>query len=334
MKNRARMKLEASMKIGILGAGSIACKMASTIRLMSQELWAIGSRSLVKAEAFARKFDIPCAYGSYEELASDPEVQLIYIATPHSAHLENILLCLENGKNVLCEKAFTLNAEQARKACLLSEKKGLLLAEAIWTRYLPSRLIIDECLKEIGDIRMLTANLSYCISTVERLTNPSLGGGALLDVGVYPLNFMAMCLGTGYESMQTSAALVGGVDQQHSITYVYPKGAIASIFGGTQFNSDQRGLIYGTEGSIEVENINNPTSISLFDKQHQLIRRIDAPKQLTGFEYEVQACIDAINKGLTECSQMPHAMTIAMMEMMDAVRSRWHMSYPGELDNK
>jgi len=319
------------MRIGIIGTGNIAHKMANTINLMHEELYAVASRDKDRAEAFAKEVEASHAYGSYEELAEDKNIDLVYVATPHSEHKDNILLCLERGKNVLCEKSFTVNAKEAREVCALSEKEHLLLAEAIWTRYLPAREIIDSLVKKIGEVRMLTANLCYTISGVRRIIEPSLAGGALLDVGVYPLNFMLMHLGDDYKSFTTTAALTDkGVDEQNASVFLYPDGKLGCIQSGTKFLSDRRGIIYGTKGTIEIENINNPESIKLLDLERNVVRYMAIPPQLTGYEYEVASAVQAIREGRSECPEMPHAETIRVMETMDALRSSWGVKYPFE----
>ena len=183
------------MKMGILGSGGIAHTMANTVKQMADvELYAVGARTLEKAQSFAEEFGMPKAYGSYEELAADPELDLVYVATPHSHHYPHVKLLLEHGKNVLCEKAFTVNADQARELFQMAEEKKLLLTEAIWTRYIPIQKTLNEVIESgaIGKVHSMTANLCYLISGVERLKKPELAGGALLDVGVYPLNFACM----------------------------------------------------------------------------------------------------------------------------------------------
>ena len=186
------------MKIGILGAGGIAVQMAKTVAGMKDvENYAVAARSLERAQAFAEKYGFSKAYGSYEEMLADPLVDLVYIATPHSHHYLHAKMCLEAGKNVLCEKAFTVNADQARKLFALAKEKNLLITEAIWTRYMPSRKMIDDIISSgvIGEVTAVTANLNYAISEVERIRKPELAGGALLDVGVYTINFASMVLG-------------------------------------------------------------------------------------------------------------------------------------------
>ena len=186
------------MKIGILGAGGIAVQMAKTVAGMKDvENYAVAARSFERAQAFAEKYGFSKAYGSYEEMLADPQVDLVYIATPHSHHYLHAKMCLEAGKNVLCEKAFTVNADQARKLFALAKEKNLLITEAIWTRYMPSRKMIDDIISSgvIGEVTAVIANLNYAISEVERIRKPELAGGALLDVGVYTINFASMVLG-------------------------------------------------------------------------------------------------------------------------------------------
>ena len=198
-------------KVGIIGAGHIARKMAHTLRDMEGvEPYAVASRNQENAEGFACEWGFTRAYGSYEDLADDPEVQLIYIATPHSHHFEQARMCLEKGKPVLCEKAFTANAEQAETLIRLSKEKQVFLTEAIWTRYMP----FSETLRElvdggtIGRVMMLTANIGYPIAEKERIAKPELCGGALLDIGVYPINFARMLFGSEITGI-TSACVKG-----------------------------------------------------------------------------------------------------------------------------
>ena len=322
------------MKVGILGAGGIARKMAKTLNKMDRaSAYAIGSRSIEKAQAFAKDFGIGKAYGSYEALLSDPEVQLVYVATPHSHHAQHIELALEHGKPVLCEKAFTVNAKQAKKVIDLAKKKHLLLAEAIWTRYVPMRNMLDEVVQSgiIGEITSLTANLGYAIDTVPRLMDPNLAGGALLDVGVYTINFMSMVLGDDFSSFDASAVMTEtGVDGHNSLTFTYPDGKIAILHSSQHAITDRRGMLFGTKGFIEVVNINNPEKIWVFDSEYQLVKEIVQPQQITGFEYQVEACIDAIEAGAMECPQMPHDEILRIMGIMDDVRARWGLKYPNE----
>lgn len=322
------------MKIGILGAGNIASKLAATmVKMQDAECYAVASRSLEKAHAFAVQYGITKAYGSYEELVNDPDVELIYIATPHSHHFQHMKLCIEHGKHVLCEKAFTMNARQAQEIRLLAQKKNVLVAEAIWTRYMPSRKMINELVESgiIGKVSMLTANLCYVICHKERIIRPELAGGALLDVGVYPLNFALMHFGDKISKIESSVQHTEtGVDGMETITLIYEDGRMASLTAGIYSRSDRKGIIHGDKGYLVVENVNNPQSISVFDTSDCLVKKLDVPEQISGYEYEVQECIDAIHAGKTECQSMPMADTIRVMELMDELRRQWEIVYPGE----
>lgn len=322
------------MKIGILGAGSIAHSMAKTVsRMEGTELYAVASRSIGKAEDFARQYQIPKAYGSYQEMAEDPAVDLVYVATPHSHHYAHVKLCLEHGRNVLCEKAFMVNSSQAREVVRLAREKRLLLAEAIWTRYMPSRALIREAVDSgiIGEVTSLTANLGYVVKHKERLIRSDLGGGALLGLGVYPVNFALMVFGDDYEEVSADAVLSGeGVDLQNSITLKWKDGKFAVLHSNMQALTDRRGVIYGDKGYIVVENINNCESVCAHDLERKLIRKYEIPEQITGYEYEVEACRRAIKAGEVECKEMPHADSVAVMALLDKVRKILGITYTCE----
>ena len=320
--------------IGIIGSGNIAGVMADTIKRMKNvRLYAVASRSKVKADVFAEKYGCKKAYGSYEELASDSKVDLVYIATPHSEHYENAKLCLLNGKPVLCEKAFTANAAQAKELIRISQERRVLLAEAIWTRYMPMLATIREVLGSgiIGEPKTLTANLGYLIERVARLQEPALAGGALLDVGVYTLNFASMIFGDDIETIESSCTYTKtGVDEQNSITIYYKDGRMAVLNSSMISLSDRKGIIYGTKGFAIIENINNYESITVFDPRYKEIASYKRPRQISGYEYEVEACIKALENGEIECGEMPHSEIIRMMEIRDGLRAKWGIVYPFE----
>lgn len=322
------------LRVGILGAGKIAGIMARTLREMENvQAWAVASRERERAEEFARTYGIERAYGSYEELVEDPAVDLIYVATPHSHHAEHCLLCIEHGKPVLCEKAFTANASQARQVLARAEERGVFLTEAIWTRYMPSRRMIDDLIGEgaLGEVVSLTANLGYPLTHVERIMEPALAGGALLDIGIYPLNFTSMVLGDEVEDVTSACVKTStGVDAQSSIVLRYRDGKMATLHTTVLAATEQYGIIYGTKGYLIAHNINNIDRISLFGPDRSLRREITVPKQITGYEYEVEACRRALETGALECPEMPHAQTLRMMEQMDALRRDWGVRYPFE----
>ena len=315
------------MNVGILGAGNIAGIMAKTINAMEDAtLYAIGSRNYEKALEFAKEYAIEKAYGSYEELVKDENIDLIYVASPHSHHYEHMKLCIEHGRNVLCEKAFTFNRKEAEEIVALAAEKKVYLAEAIWTRYMPSRKMIQDVISSgiIGPIKTATCNLAYPISHIERLIRPELAGGALLDVGVYGINFILMHLGNDYKKIESSVMMTDtGVDGQESITFHYADGTMAvtthSMFG----RSDRKGIFYGEKGYIIIDNINNPLTIEVYDCDDKLVKHLDAPEQISGYEYEVRESLEMIRQGKLESESMPLAESLYVMGVMDEVRSLW-----------
>lgn len=324
-------------RIGIMGTGNIAGIMAETIKKMKNvKLYAVASRTKVKADAFANKYGCKKAYGSYEELTADKKVDLIYIATPHSEHFENARLCILNGKPVLCEKAFTANAVQAEELISLAREKEVFIAEAMWTRYMPMLTTIQEVIGSgvIGELKTLTANLGYVIDSVPRLQEPSLAGGALLDVGVYTLNFASMIFGNNIAEIESTCTYTqSGVDEQNSITIKYMDGKVAVLNSSMVSLSDRKGVVYGTKGFAVIDNINNFESVTVYDMKYRQVASYKRPKQISGYEYEVEACLKALESRELECVQMPHSETIRMMKMMDSIRKQWGIIYPFEKED-
>lgn len=322
------------LKMAIMGTGSIASSMAETISRMEQvELYGVASRTIEKAEQFAKKYGFEKAFGSYEDLANDPEVELVYIATPHSEHKANAKLCLNHGKNVLCEKAFAVNEKEAEEMISLAREKGLLITEAMWVRYMPMVQTLKGVLASgiIGTPYTLTANLCYLIDHVARMNDPALAGGALLDVGVYTLTFASIAFGDEVELVDSTVVKAGtGVDAQNSITLTYKDGKMAILNSSMRVISDRQGIIYGTKGYVVVENINNFESIRVYDTDRKLVEKYLRPEQISGYEYQVEACIQAIRNGETECPQMPHEETLCIMRLMDKLRGQWGLRYPME----
>jgi predicted dehydrogenase len=330
------------INVAILGAGGIANTMAHTLLAMKSDQrysklinpYAVAARDAQRAENFASKYHLPVHYGSYEELVADPHVDLVYIATPHSMHAEQAMMCVEAGKHVLVEKAFTANASQAQQVFTASEAKGLLCTEAIWTRYMPSRGIINDVIASgaIGEVTSASANLGYPITGHARLVDPALAGGALLDVGVYPLNFLDMAL-QGREPCRIASAYQPystGVDAQSSTTLFYNDGIMAVATSTMLGQSDRSGCVWGSKGVLVCENINNVSSIKVYGPDYQLIEDYPIPDQLTGYEYEVASAARAILDGATECAEMPHSDTMRIMRMMDEIRGIWGLQYPFE----
>ena len=321
------------MNIGILATGGIAKKMAETINMMEEvTLYAVASRSLEKANAFATEYGAEKAYGSYDELLSDPKVDLVYIATPHHTHKDLMLECINKGKNILCEKAFTINKKEAEEVFVAAKAKGVLVAEAIWTRYMPSLDLIKSLMTKIGTITSISANLGYKISQVERINDPKMGGGALLDLGVYPINFALMVhpeILSGISGLCVKAE--SGVDIKDSISLRFSDGVMATLFTDATTTTNRRGYIYGTEGFIEVENINCPEEIRLYDSSRipQLLETYKISVK-TGYEFELLSCKKAIEEGLLECPEMPQAETLRVMGLLDALRHAWDVKLAEE----
>lgn len=323
--------------VAILGTGHIAAKMAATLQQMKDvNCYAVASREQIRAEAFAKEWGFKKACGSYEELAADPHVDLVYIATPHSHHYEHARLCILNGKAVLCEKAFTANARQAEALLQLAKERNVFITEAIWTRYMPFSHTIRELVfnGSIGRPHMLTANLGYPIAYKERIAKPELCGGALLDIGVYPINFARMIFGTDIDDIQSHCVKNNyGVDIQESISFRYANGNMAVMQLTASCANDRQGIISGEKGYIVVDNINNPQQAAIYDSDHQLVKIYDCPSQISGYEYEVQASIDALRRGQLETAAMPHAETLEIMHLLDRLRQQWGVVYPADTED-
>lgn len=321
-----------NINIGIIGAGWIAHKMAQALApLDDAEVLAIASRSAGRAESFAAEYGIPRHYGSYDEMVCDPDVDLVYIATPHSHHYAHARLALEHGKPVLVEKAFTANAREASALLDFAHSKGLFITEAIWTRYMPLSHKVREIMESgvIGEPRVLTASLCYEMERKERIVLPELCGGALLDLGVYVINFARMYFGTDIEcSVSNCIKGPSGVDLMESISLTYKGGRMANLQSGALTLDDRRGVIRGTEGYISVDNVNCPELIEVW-RNYELVQSIKKPADMVnGYEYQVLECKRCIEAGLLESPMMPHAETIAVMEQMDALRREWGVRYP------
>lgn len=332
----------AQINVAILGAGRIAQSMAKTLVAMAADEryrdlvapYAVAARDGERAAEFAAKYGFPVSYGSYEELAADPNVNLVYIATPHNFHAEQTVLCMRAGKGVLVEKAFGANAAQSQEMLDVSTQTGMLCTEAIWTRYMPSRAMIDDIIASgaIGEVQAIEANLCYPTTAKARITDPALAGGALLDVGVYPINFIDMIMHNApiariESSMQPFET---GVDAHDSMTFYYENGVMATAQSSILCHSDRMGAVWGTKGYLTCQNINNVESIDVFDGTHTVTAHYDVPAQLTGYEYEVAAAAQAVLDGRTECAEMPHADTMRIMKLMDSLRADWELTYPFE----
>lgn len=324
-----------TIRWGILGTGSIAAQFAEGLKaLPDARLQAVGSRARSSADGFAAKFKAPDAHDTYEGLASNPNVDAIYVATPHVFHKDNTLLCLEHGKAVLCEKPFAINAADAGTMIESARSKDLFLMEAMWTHCFPAMEKLRDLLSEgaIGDVRILRAN--FCFRTGfdpgGRLLNPAMGGGALLDVGVYTVALARMVFNEDPVDV-TAAAHIGetGVDEQCALTLRYENGALAVLTCAIRTNGPHDAIVIGTEGRIEV-----PPAFWQPDRIVLSTGKKDTEYAFerlgNGYSYEAAEVMECLRRGRKESPVMPLAKTESIMRTMDRAREKIGLRYPGE----
>lgn len=320
---------------GILGTGNIATSFATGVATMDDaELVAVGSRSMTTANAYADRFDIPRRYASYAELARDPDIDVVYIATPHAMHLENMLLCFDAGKPVLCEKPLTINAGEARQAVARARELGIFMMEATWMRFTPLMVELRNLLqvKVVGDLRMVTADFGIRVDFDPsfRLFDPKLGGGGLLDVGIYPLSLAQMVLGTPIQVAGMAELGQTGVDEQSAAVLGYEGGQMAVLHSAIRTETPQEATIIGTEGWIRIDApwwMPESMSIHKPDAEPQ---KLSIPFDANGYTYEAAEVHRCLRAGELESPLMPLDETIAIMTTMDTLRAQWGLRYPME----
>ena len=326
------MKEDRILRVGTIGTGWIAEKAAITLNELGEcQAYAVGSRSIDKAEAFAAKWGIAKAYGSYAELIADKDVDLVYVGTPHSHHYDVTRQALLADKPCLVEKAFMANRREAAEILQLAHERQVFIAEAIWTRYQPAVGIIRNLIgsDRIGTPRLLTATLGYSMGDKPRIMRADLCGGALLDLGVYALNFARMFFPADIVSMESQCVKsLSGMDLTNTITLVLADGMLCNLQSSAACVGDNIGVIAGTEGNLIIDNINNPQRITVNGPDRTYVETINVPQQITGYEYQFQACRQALIDGLTEPREMPHEETLYIMQLMDTLRQKWGVRYP------
>ena len=325
------MKQNGLMRVGIIGAGWIAEKAAITLNGLEHcEAYAIASRSKEKADAFAEKWKMRKAYGSYSELIADPDVDLVYVATPHSHHYDVTREALLAGKPCLVEKAFMANHHQAKDIVELAREQKVFLAEAIWTRYQPVVAMMRQLIaSRIGTPRLVTATLGYSMGDKPRIMRADLCGGALLDLGVYALNFVRMFFDADIVSLTSQCVKSQtGMDLTNAMTLVLSDGVLCNLQSSAACVGDNIGVIAGTEGNLIIDNINNPQKITVNGPDRTYIETIHVPQQITGYEYQFIACRQALIDGLLEPCEMPLEETLYIMALMDGLRKEWGVKYP------
>jgi predicted dehydrogenase len=321
---------------GILGTGMIATKFAEGLMaLPDAELVAVGSRSQSRADDFGYEFDVPHRHASYTALADDPDVDVVYVATPHPFHRENSMLCLEGGKAVLCEKPFTINASEAEDVIALAREKGLFLMEAMWTRFLPVLVKTRELLAKgaIGEVRALFADFGFrtAFDPQSRLFDPHLGGGALLDVGVYPISLASMVFGTAPSRINGMAHLgQTGVDEQFAVILGYDQGRLAILTAATRTEMPQEAVLAGAEGRIRIHAPWWRSTTLTLSRPRQEDEVLHLPYEGNGYNYEAAAVMDCLRAGRTESDVMGLDETLAIMQTLDRIRAQWGLRYPME----
>ncbi|WP_084104744.1 Gfo/Idh/MocA family protein [Demequina sp. NBRC 110056] len=320
-----------AIRWGILGAGGIAHKMADAIiNHTAGELVAVGSRTPGKAEKFVAEVGSGRAYGSYEEVVNDPDVDAVYVATTHNDHHEPALLAIEAGKHVLVEKAFTQNAAQAETVVAAARAKGVYLQEAMWARFLPHQAEVRAAIArgEIGDVVAVQADHGQALTHVERMYRPELAGGALLDLGVYPIAFAHDILGVPESITAVGQLRDTGVDGQVSMVFQYP-GAQATLHTTMEARTQNAAVISGTEGRIEIaDTFYNPTTFTL--KRHDGTSWTYDGRLDNGFQYEAAELARNVAEGRLESAILPLDQTLEIMRIMDEVRSQIGLVYPNE----
>ena len=331
------MNQDQILRVGIVGTGWIAEKAAITLQgLALCKAYAVGSRTQEKAAAFAARWNIPKAYGSYDELIADPDVDLVYVGTPHSHHYDVTRQALMAGKPCLVEKAFMANYWQAEAVVQLARQRQVFLAEAIWTRYQPVVAMVRQLISSgrIGQPRLVTATLGYSMGNKPRIMRPDLCGGALLDLGVYALNFVRMFFPAPITSIDGHCVKSStGMDLTNAITLTLADGVLANLQSSAACVGDNIGVIAGTEGNLIIDNINNPQRITLNGPDRTYVETLQVPQQITGYEYQFLSCRQALLDGLIEPPEMPHEETLYIMQLMDQLRQQWQVCYPMDKTN-
>ncbi len=326
------------MKWGILATGNIASKFANTVNLMKEEgqiLTACASRNKEKAQEFAQRFGIKNAYGSYEELGSDPEVEAVYVATPNNMHYENTKMLLLAGKHVLCEKPFTVNKEEAEELFQLAKEKGLFLMEGVWTYHLPAMKKMQELIRSgaIGDVIYARSDYGFVARGARkaRKFDSALAGGALLDIGIYNLAFMRMVMGNVNPVAFTSKHHINefGTDDFSTIQLEYPQDRTATITTCIGIDMPRHAAVYGTKGSILLEDFQAAATLKVHVDGCDA-EEITYPIKMGGFEYEIREATKCIAEGKSFSEVMSPSESMALVSYMSEIRESWGLKFDCE----
>lgn len=320
---------------GILGTGLIAGLQTSDLVEHGFNVQAVGSRNLATAREFAGRFRLPAAHGSYEALVNDPEVDVVYISSPHPFHYENALLALNAGKHVLVEKPFAMNEWQAQEIVDLAASKGLVALEAMWTRYLPHMVRVRELIRSgaLGEVRTVIAdhNQNLPKDPAHRLNDPALGGGALLDLGIYPVSFAFDVFGEPARIQAAASMTATGVDRQTAMIFEYADGQQAVLHCALDTAGPNRAAVIGTEGSIEMDPVwYTPTGFTRYDDGGNVVERFDQPVTGRGMQYQAWEVERLIADGAVSNDVLSPSETVQVMAALDTVRSQIGLSYASD----
>ncbi len=325
------------VKWGILSTGAIAHTFAKTLVFNENSIpYAVASRTQEKAENFGKEYGFEKCYGSYEDLVKDEEVEVVYIGTPMHSHYEDSLLCLNNGKHVLCEKAVTLNTKELEELLRVAKEKNLFFMEAMWMKCLPAFLKAKELVLSgvIGEVEMIKADFCNRCGYDEnnRLFRLDTGGGALLDLGVYTISFATSFLGLEPSEIVSFAQFgQSGADFEDTVILKYEKGAFAALNSGFNSSSRNNATIIGSKGTIEfAEWFFFATEFNLYDKDNKFVEKFTFSHDLNGYEFEVREVESCLEAGKLESDLVPHNDSIKIMKIMDTCRSQWGFKYPNE----
>ncbi len=325
-----------SIKWGIVGCGGIAGKFAADLALTQHgKLVAVGSRSQEKAEQFAAAHGAARAYGDYDQLVTDSEVDVVYVATPHPYHLENAMAAIDAGKHVLCEKPIALNAQQTQQMITAAEAKGVFLMEAMWTRFFPAITQVRKWIAsgKIGGVLAVEADfgIHFKVGPEHRIFNPRLGGGALLDLGIYPISFASMIYGSQPERIVSTVHFAEtGVDDQAVIAFEYAGGATAALSTSSRVAMRNEARIFGSKGAIIVHPLFLHADRLTLHLDGKDAKTVDYPYDGNGMHFEAEHVHQCLKKGTLQSDIMPLTESLAIMQTMDAIRQQWNLKYPGE----
>lgn len=323
-----------TIRWGIIGPGRIAHKFAQGIAsIPDAELYAVASRSEERARSFAKKYRVPFYYEGYEKIVQNKQVDIIYIATPHTFHFENTLMCLENGMPVLCEKPFTITREQLKKLVNTARKRKVFLMEAIWTRFLPTikKVIEIKDSGKLGKIKAIYADFGFKapVDHNGRLYNLELGGGALLDIGIYPVFLSLLLLGKPREVKSIAVLSETGADESCSILFKYASGVLASLNCTITAETPIEAVIIFEKGRIRINRgWFAPSSLTIFDEKEKK-KEVPFKYNGNGYHFEAIEAMKCLQKGLTECPELPLNFSLDLMELLDEIRSQCGIKYPG-----